>query len=335
MSGHNSSIKGNPVPPALKAGGINISTPFFPAPMDGVTIPAFRRLLKKLNKNAIGLTFTEFVNVNGITKSRLYRSKLTSRFLGENPLSVQIYGSDPDAMASGASIVEKEGADMIDLNFGCPARKVVNNGSGSDLMRDLKRLAEIVKSVKSAVSIPVTAKCRTGWDKSSINVYKVAEIAELNGLSWLTIHGRTREMAYKGEADWDIISEVKKNSGIPVIGNGDIDTPQKIIEAFQKYNVDGVMVGRAILRDPLIFTKAQTGKDIRLSAAEETAIFKDFADYMDEDGYTESGKLGKLKGFLAQYSKGRQNSARFRNLILRSQTIEDFFKNLSSFFSAT
>lgn len=224
----------------------------FLAPMEDVTDIGFRKLCKRFGA---AMVYTEFVAADAIVRS--IKSTLSKMVIDddERPVGIQIYGKDPETMAEAARIVEQVHPDVIDLNFGCPVKKVAGKGAGAGLLRDIPRLLEIARQVVKAVSVPVTAKTRLGWDSSNLIITELAEQLQDCGIQALTIHGRTRTQMYTGEADWTLIGEVKNNPNIhiPIIGNGDITSPQEAKEMFDRYGVDAVMVGRATFGHPWIF----------------------------------------------------------------------------------
>jgi nifR3 family TIM-barrel protein len=234
----------------MKIGNVELANNVFLAPMAGVTDMAFRAICKQFG---CGLTYTEMVSAKGM----YYKSENTRAMLAlapeEKPAAMQIFGSDADIMASIAMEVEQAGANIIDINMGCPTPKIVKNGDGSALMLKPLLIAEIVKKVSAAVTVPVTIKIRKGWDDSSINAVEIAQIAEQNGAKAVTVHGRTREQFYSGQADWDIIKQVKQAVKIPVIGNGDITSPQAAKLMLQQTGCDAVMIGRGAEGNPWIF----------------------------------------------------------------------------------
>lgn len=225
--------------------------PVFLAPMAGVTDSAFRRLARSMG---CGLVFSEMVSVPGL----LYQRKGSQRLLAfreeERPLGVQLFGSSPLEMARAAALIEEEVCpDLLDINMGCPVKKVVKTGAGAALMKNPSRAVAMAKAVFQTVGIPVTVKLRVGWDNDSINVLELAPLLEEAGVSSLTIHGRTREDLYGGEANWEIIQEVKRRVSIPVIGNGDIFTLNDFIYRMEHFSVDGVMIGRGARGNPWLF----------------------------------------------------------------------------------
>lgn len=237
--------------------------PLYLAPMEDVTDPAFRMLCKRFGADKV---YTEFVSAEALVRSvRRTEQKLTIHD-AERPVAIQIYGRDVDAMAQAARIVEEAHPDSIDLNFGCPVKKVAGKGAGAGMLRDVPKMLEITRAVVKAVSLPVSVKTRLGWDDNSKIIVELAEQLQDCGISALTIHGRTRQQMYRGDADWELIGQVKNNPRmhIPIIGNGDVTTPQRAGECFLRYGVDAVMIGRATFGHPWIFQEMkhylQTGE---------------------------------------------------------------------------
>ena len=237
----------------MKIGNIEFGqNPLFLAPMEDVTDIGFRMLCKRFGASMV---YTEFVSAEALVRSiKSTVSKLTISE-DERPVGIQIYGRDLDAMVEAAKIVEEARPDVIDLNFGCPVKKVAGKGAGAGMLRNIPLMLEITREVVKAVKIPVTVKTRLGWDCNNIIITELAEQLQDCGIQALTIHGRTRSQMYTGEADWTLIGEVKNNPRIhiPIIGNGDIKTPEQAREAFNRYGVDAVMVGRATFGCPWIF----------------------------------------------------------------------------------
>lgn len=226
--------------------------PLVAAPMEDVSEPSFRYMCKK---HGADLLFSEFASSDALVrqvKKTMY--KLTT-FEYERPFAMQIYGKDPEVMAEAARVVEQAKPDIIDINFGCPVRKVASKGAGAGLLQDIPRMMQIAEAVVKAVSVPVTAKTRLGWDDTDKPIVRIAEQLQDVGIAALTIHGRTRAQMYTGEADWTLIGAVKNNPRmhIPIIGNGDVDSPQKAKDMFDRYGVDAVMIGRASIGCPWIF----------------------------------------------------------------------------------
>lgn len=226
--------------------------PLLLAPMEDVTDPSFRVLCKDYGAD---LVYTEFVSADALVRSINSTVRKLEIFERERPVAIQIYGKDPESMAEAAKIAEAAHPEIIDLNFGCPVKKVAGKGAGAGLLRDIPRMLAITEACVKAVNTPVTVKTRLGWDADSQNIVEVAEQLQDVGAQALTIHGRTRAQMYTGEADWTLIGQVKNNPRmtIPIIGNGDVTTGERAKECFDRYGVDAVMIGRAAIGQPWIF----------------------------------------------------------------------------------
>lgn len=233
----------------------NIELPEFPlllAPMEDVSDPPFRRLCKQ---HGADLMYSEFISSEGLIRDAIKSRMKLDIFDYERPVGIQIFGGDEEAMAMSAKIVEAVNPDLIDINFGCPVKKVVCKGAGAAVLKDVDLMIRLTKAVIRSTSLPVTVKTRLGWDHDMINIDEVAERLQDIGVQALSIHGRTRAQLYKGEADWSHIARVKNNPRItmPIFGNGDVDSPEKALEYKNRYGVDGIMIGRAAIGYPWIF----------------------------------------------------------------------------------
>jgi nifR3 family TIM-barrel protein len=311
------------------------------SPMDGVTDAPFRRLCRFLSKNRMGLLVSEFVPTDGDAVFCLDGHKQLKFFPEERPFGVQIFGRFPDRMAAAAKkIAENLHPEFIEVNAGCPAPKVAGKGSGSGLLRDLPRLQEILHDVRAAldassVDIPMTLKCRIGWDDQSINVMETLKIAEGEGVEMLTVHGRTRLQGYNGLANWDWIGKVASAAKIPVIGNGDVNSVATARERLETYGVSGVSIGRGAMHNPWIFGQiadAWEGKTAHEITAEEALdVFPLYYKFKLEDGSTELGALGRLKQLAARLCKGFDDpEMQVRQTLLTARTPEVFFERLES-----
>ena len=235
----------------------NIELPEFPlllAPMEDVSDPPFRRLCKL---HGADLMYSEFISSEGLIRDAMKSKKKLDIFDYERPVGIQIFGGDEEAMAMSAKIVETVQPDLVDINFGCPVKKVVTKGAGAGVLKDVDLMIRLTKAVIKSTSLPVTVKTRLGWDENSINIDEVAERLQDIGVQALSIHARTRAQMYKGHSDWEHIARVKNNPKItmPIFGNGDIDSPEKALEYKNKYGVDGIMIGRAAIGYPWIFNE--------------------------------------------------------------------------------
>ena len=284
------------------------------SPMDGVTDAPFRRLCRVLSGNRMGLLVSEFVPTDGDAVFNLDGHKQLRFFPEERPFGVQIFGRFPDKMADAArKIAMALKPDYIEVNAGCPAPKVAGKGSGSGLLRDLPRLQEILHEVRAAldgcgVEMPLTLKCRIGWDSERINIMETLAIAEGEGVEMLTVHGRTRLQGYNGLADWEWIGKAAAAAKIPVIGNGDVNSVARAFECIENYGVAGVAIGRGAMHNPWIFGQiadAWEGKPARvITAAEALDVFKLYYGFKIEDGSTDKGAEGRLKQLAARLCKG-------------------------------
>ena len=323
----------------MKISNLSIKNNLFLAPMAGVTDRPFRVLCKSFGA---GVAVSEMVTSNSL----LYGSEKTKRRAdheGEvDPISVQIAGADPKMMADAARYNKDNGAQIIDINMGCPAKKICNVMAGSALLKHEKLVEDILHSVVNSVDIPVTLKIRTGWDKDNRNALNIAHIAENEGIKALSIHGRTRACLYKGDAEYDTIAKVKQNIGIPVIANGDITSPEKAKYVLDYTKADAVMIGRAAQGRPWIFREIvhflKTGEHLPLPTIEEiqTTTIKHVQDlyafYGDERG------LRVARKHISWYTKGLKNSAQFRasmnqieNCELQIAAINFYFEGLKEF----
>lgn len=261
----------------MRIGNIDLgSRPVMLAPMEDVTDPTFRLLCKEQGAD---VTYTEFVSADALIRnvnSTLRKLRIDER---ERPTAIQIYGRNVEAMVEAAKIAEDAHPDFLDINCGCPVKKVAGKGAGAGLLRDLPLMYEIVSSVVKAVKLPVTVKTRLGWDHDHRDIVEIAERLQDCGIAALSIHGRTRSQMYTGTADWTLIGEVKRNPRItiPIIGNGDIATPAQALDAFSRYGVDGIMIGRASIGAPWIFAEvkaALTGIEVNITPAQKMAMLR-------------------------------------------------------------
>jgi len=228
--------------------------PILLAPMEDVSDPPFRALCKR---HGADLMYTEFISSEGLIRDAAKSVQKMDIFEYERPIGVQIFGSDVESMVHAAQIIEKVNPDILDINYGCPVKKVACKGAGAGLLQDIPKMVKLTEAVVKAVNIPVTVKTRLGWDDQTKNIVETAERLQDIGIEALTIHGRTRKQMYKGEADWTLIGAVKDNQRmkIPIFGNGDIDTPEKALLYKNRYGVDGIMIGRASIGNPWIFNE--------------------------------------------------------------------------------
>ncbi|MDE5567215.1 MAG: tRNA dihydrouridine synthase DusB [Muribaculaceae bacterium] len=249
----------------MKIGNIDLGErPVMLAPMEDVTDESFRLICKEFGAD---MTYTEFVSADALIRNIAATTRKLNINPAERPTAIQIYGREVEPMVEAARIVEAANPDIIDINFGCPVKKVAGKGAGAGMLRDIPKMLQITRAVVDAVKLPVTVKTRLGWDHNSKIIVELAEQLQDCGIQALTVHGRTRSQMYTGDADWEMIAKVKSNPrlAIPVIGNGDITTPERLREAFDRYGVDGVMVGRASIGAPWVFRELKAALDPSLT----------------------------------------------------------------------
>ena len=321
----------------MKIGNIDFGErPLFLAPMEDVTDVGFRMLCKRFGA---AMVYTEFVSADAIIRS--IKSTLDKMHINdeERPVGIQIYGKDVDSMVEAAKIVESVHPDIIDINFGCPVKKVAGKGAGAGMLKNIPLLLDITREVVKAVKTPVTVKTRLGWDKENLIITDLAEQLQDCGIQALTIHGRTRSQMYTGNADWTLIKAVKDNPRIhiPIIGNGDITTPQEAEEAFDNYGVDAVMVGRATFGHPWIFQEMRqyidaekTRREGGTPAAPVALTIDDKIDILEEQLRINVERIDEYRGILhtrrhlaaSPIFKGIPNFRQTRIAMLRAETVE-------------
>src|SRR5213083_26613 len=317
----------------FKIRDIEINPPLILSPMAGVTDISFRRLLK--TRGGIGLTVSEFISVEGLTRNNP-KSKRQMRFYeNERPFAVQIFGGQPERMRMGAEMAQEVGADILDVNCGCPAPKVVKNGGGSGLLRDPQLLETILKEIKKTITIPLTLKLRTGYSDASINVVDAAKLAEQCGVEHIQVHGRTREQGYKGLANWDLIGAVKQAVSIPVSGNGDITTLEYGMKKWRETGVDGILIGRGAMQNPWIFRQfadVLAGREpYQPDLAEKKDVLLEFFSMCREE-MPEIVSLGKMKQLAGQFTKGLVGGAQFRQTLYHSHSADEILDNITIYF---
>lgn len=311
---------------SLAIGGITIAPNLLLAPMSGVTCSCFRRLIKRENNGAVGLLVTEFISIEGMTRRNEQSLRMMRFREEERPLSVQIFGNDIDRMVEAAKMVEDAGADILDINSGCPVPKVVKRGGGCELMRRPEHLAKVLAAVSSAISIPLTLKIRAGWDHEHRNALEIAKVAEENGVVMLAVHGRTRTEGYRGEADWDLIGEIAARLSIPVVGSGDV-VDYESAKRRMGYGVAGLMVGRAALANPWVFSEIAAGfagtpwtPPPPVATAE---VIDRYLSMLTQE-LPEKAIIGRLKQISSQVTRRVRGSQSVRKALCMAKDVDEF-----------
>ena len=311
----------------MRIGNLEVNNPIVLGPMAGVTDRAFRTICAELGA---GITVTEMVS----SRALVYKDKKSAGLLRKNEgrlCGAQIFGNDPAIMAEAAVLaLEISGCDFLDINMGCPMPKIANSGDGCGLMRTPELAGQIVAAVTKAVSVPVTVKCRLGWDKGSINVLDFARRMEDNGAAMVTVHGRTRSQLYSGVADWDMITKVKRELSIPVIANGDIISPETAVNCLKRTGADGIMIGRASFGDPWVFEQVKAALNNqpipeRPALKERIAVaVRQFE--MSQQDHGEHIACLEARKHLIWYLRGVSHSSYYKNQISSLNTMEDIYR---------
>ena len=324
------------MPVNLSIGGVTIAPATVLAPMAGVTDTVFRRFIRNLG--GCGLIMTEFTSADGVLRKKDQKAKRYLHFYeDEHPISAQLFGSDPQVMAEAARMVEGLGFDLVDLNLGCPAKKVVKCNGGSGLLRDLPAIGRIFEAVRAAVTIPFTVKFRAGWSDDEIVCVELARMAESCGLAAVALHARTREQGYSGQARWEWIAAIKDAVKIPVIGNGDIRTPEDAWAMVTQTGCDAVMIGRMAPSNPWIFRQIeQYCTEQKLydepTEADRYQMIRTYFSMLIEEELPDA--VGKMKQFASWFTHGVPGGAALRKAIYESKSAVDILGRVEEFFEA-
>jgi nifR3 family TIM-barrel protein len=315
--------------------GDNISLPDFPlllAPMEDVSDPPFRAVCKD---NGADLMYSEFISSEGLIRDAIKSKRKLEFDEEERPFGIQIFGGDEEALGMSAKICETVNPDLVDINFGCPVKKVALKGAGAGVLKDIDLMVKLTDSVVKSTTLPVTVKTRLGWDDKTKNIEEVAERLQDVGIKALTIHGRTRTQMYKGEADWELIGKIKNNSRItiPIFGNGDINSPEKAVAYKQRYGVDGIMIGRAAIGYPWIFNEikhyVKTGEHLPPPSIEaRVAVAKK---HLEKSYKWKGPKVGifEMRRHYTNYLKGLPNIKDYRLRLVTTEDIEELYAILN------
>lgn len=325
-------LEGRHYPGLMKIGTLDLENPLVLAPMAGITELPFRRLAKEAG---CALVVSEMVSANGLVHRARKTEALLMSHPAERPLAVQIFGSDPVVMKGAASIVESTGADLLDINLGCSVRKIVRQGAGVALMRDPERLEAILKAVRGALTLPFTVKMRTGWEPSGVQALRTARLAESCGVDAVVVHPRTAVQGFGGEADWSVIAKVKEALSIPVIGNGDILGPDDVVRMQRRTGCDGVMIGRAAIGNPWIFTQALDRlADRPIGIPDLPGRLEIVLRYIrySVDHFGEERAVRMMRSRVGWFTKGLPNSSRLRESLTRLQTGEEVLNVVRDYF---
>jgi tRNA-dihydrouridine synthase B len=326
----------------MRIGTVDLPSPFAVAPMAGMTDSAFRRLVKR--RGGCGLVVTEMVSSEGLVRGIDRTLEYAEYTEEERPVSIQIFGGDPEKMAAAAQIVEGMGADIVDVNMGCPVPKIAKHNAGCSLMREPEHAATVIKAMTKAVKIPVTVKMRAGWNDHERNAPALARMVEDAGAAAIAVHGRTAAQSYSGSADWDLVARIADEISIPVFGSGDCTEPSQIVAKLRS-GVEGVLVGRGVLRNPWILAQSQdlaAGGPVRDVTLEERGQF--LLDYIellrhervDEARVTSHDKwiVNKLRALASWYTKGLENGSHLRTAINGAASLETLTGVIGEFFLA-
>ena len=317
----------------VKIGNVDLGEfPLLLAPMEDVSDPPFRALCKQYGAD---MMYTEFISVEGLIRDATKSVQKLDIYPEERPVGIQIFGANLDSMMRAAEIVEEANPEVLDINYGCPVKKVVNKCAGAGILKDIPKMVELTKAVVRSTNLPVTVKTRLGWDSNSIKINEVAERLQDTGIKALSIHGRTRQQMYKGEADWTLIGEIKNNPRIhiPIFGNGDINSPEKAKEYRERYGVDGIMIGRAAIGNPWIFAQIKhyfkTGEHLPEPTLKDK--LKAVRQHITHSVEWKGEVLGilEMRRHYTNYFRGLRNIKYYRSKLVQENNLDIIFQILS------
>ncbi len=316
----------------LQIGKVDFASPLIMAPLASITAPPWRLLMEDLGA---GGTVSELISCHGIN----YQNDKTLKMLKVDPrekhVGIQLFGEEAESLADAAKIAEQFGAKFIDLNMGCPVRKVVGKGAGAALMQEPAKLPELFRSIKKVISIPFTIKIRTGWDENQLNAKEIIHIAHEEGIEFVALHGRTRAQQYGGKANWEMIEELAQHSPLPIIGNGDLHTPHTTAERLKRTHCQGLMLGRGPLRNPFIFIEAlaqDEDHDIFFTAQDHWEVVKRLYEYSVEHFDREKTLAIQMKKHIVWLAGGYTGASQFRAKIFTNHSIPEFMKMAEDYF---
>ncbi len=317
----------------VKIGNLELGEfPLLLAPMEDVSDPPFRAICKEYGAD---MMYTEFISVEGLIRDARKSVQKLDIYPEERPVGIQIFGANLDSMMRAAEIVEEAKPEVLDINYGCPVKKVVNKCAGAGILKDIPKMVELTKAVVKSTNLPVTVKTRLGWDANSIKIDEVAERLQDTGIKALSIHGRTRQQMYKGEADWTLIGKIKENPRIhiPIFGNGDINSPEKAKEYRERYGVDGIMIGRASIGNPWIFNQIKhyfkTGEHLPEPGLKEK--LKAVRQHINHSVEWKGEVLGilEMRRHYTNYFRGLRNIKYYRSRLVQENNLDTIFQILS------
>ncbi len=319
--------------PPFKIRDITINPPLVLSPMAGVTDVPFRALLKR--RGGIGLTVSEFISVEGLTRSNPKAKRQMRFYEYERPFAVQIFGGQVERMRMAAEMAQEVGADILDINCGCPAPKVVKHGGGSGLLRDVPRLEIILRELRKAVTIPLTIKIRAGFTDATINALEVARLAEDCGVEHIALHGRTKEQGYRGLANWDLVRQIKEIVKVPVSGSGDVTTIEGAFEKWRETKCDGILIGRGAMQNPWIFRQIDEANrgltPYEPTLDDKRGVLLEYFDLLRED-MPELAALGRMKQLAGHFTKGLLGGSRFRTALYHSHSVAEILERIDEYF---